>query len=212
MYFYFEPSWLMGCSSAGSMDVNCPPRLYFEDAALWQTVHKLMSLVESAAPGDLRYFEALAKLLIRELVRLDYGLSRNEQPSRGGLAAWQQRMVIAHIEEHLTERISLTKLAQIAQRSLHHFCRAFKHSLGMPPRRYQTNRRIERAKQMLANSTLSTTEIGLTLGFCDASSFATRFRKATGVTPRAYRQKSLEAAAIAAVETVEDGDRSPVPV
>jgi AraC family transcriptional regulator len=199
MYFYFEPSRFMDSPVAGLMDVNCPARLYFEDATLWQTVQKLMNLVESAVPGDLHYFEALARLLMHELVRPESGVSQTERPSRGGLAAWQQRRVIAYIEEHLTERIPLTTLAQFAQLSPHYFCRAFKHSLGMPPHRYQTNRRIERAKEMLANSTLSTTEIGVTLGFSDASSFATAFRKAADVTPRTYRRNVVEAVAITTV-------------
>jgi AraC family transcriptional regulator len=48
--------------------------------------------------------------------------------------------------------------------------------------------RIERAKSLLAKPASSVTEIGLTFGFSDTSSFSAAFRKATGLTPTAYRR------------------------
>jgi AraC family transcriptional regulator len=56
----------------------------------------------------------------------------------------------------------------------------------MPPHRYHTNRRIERAKALLAKGGLSVTDIGSTLGFSETSSFTAAFRKATGLTPSKY--------------------------
>jgi AraC-like DNA-binding protein len=56
-------------------------------------------------------------------------------------------------------------LAGLAQLSPYHFSRAFRQSFGMPPHRYHINRRIERAKCLLANFSLSITEIGQRLGF-----------------------------------------------
>lgn len=56
--------------------------------------------------------------------------------SRGGLAAWQQKVVEQHIEEHLTEPISLAALAQLAHCNLFHFGRAFQavFRYAAPPR------------------------------------------------------------------------------
>ena len=98
-----------------------------------------------------------------------------------------QRMAAAYIEEHLQEQISLSTLADLTKLSPFHFCRAFKTSFGVPPHRYHTGRRIEHAKALLAKRDLSITEIGLTVGFSETSSFCSAFRKATGVAPRAYR-------------------------
>ncbi len=58
-----------------------------------------------------------------------------------------------------------------------HFCRAFKKSFGVPPHRYHTGRRIERAKAMLAKQALSVTEIGLAVGFSETSSLSAASRK-----------------------------------
>jgi AraC family transcriptional regulator len=72
--------------------------------------------------------------------------------------------------------------------STYHFCRAFKQSFGIPPYRYHTSRRINRAKALLANPAPSVTNIGLAVGFSETSSFTAAFRKATGLTPTAYHR------------------------
>ena len=106
----------------------------------------------------------------------------------GQVAAWQQRLVTAYIEEHLSEQISLATLAQLARLSPYYFCRAFKRSFGMPPHRYHNVRRIEHAKMLLAQPTYSVTQIALKVGFSETSSFTAAFRKAAGSTPTAYRR------------------------
>ena len=120
--------------------------------------------------------------------RLQQGSTPSKPTLRGGLAAWQQRVVTTYIEEHLAEPISLATLAELVGLSTYHFCRAFKQSFGMPPHRYHTRRRIERAKALLAKPALSVTEIGMTVGFSETSSFTAAFRKATGFTPSAYHR------------------------
>jgi AraC family transcriptional regulator len=72
--------------------------------------------------------------------------------------------------------------------SPYHFARTFKQSIGLPPHRYLTSRRIEKAKNLLAKPTMSVTEIGLGLGFSEISSFTTAFRKYAGLTPTEYRR------------------------
>jgi AraC family transcriptional regulator len=89
-------------------------------------------------------------VLAHELIRLNAGPPRIEDPMRGGLAAWQQRVIATHIDEHLAEQISLTTLAGLVGLSPYHFCRAFRQSFGTPPHRYHSSHRIERARTLLA--------------------------------------------------------------
>ena len=159
------------------------PRLFFEDATLWDTALKLKRLLGT---DNRAYLDALGVVLAHELVRLNVGYERVEAPARGGLAPWQQRMVTSYIEEHLAEQISLTTLAQLVHLSPYYFCRAFKQSIGEPPHRYHNNRRIEHAKTLLANRATSVTEIALELGFSETSSLTAAFRRATGMTPTTY--------------------------
>jgi AraC family transcriptional regulator len=188
LYFYFDPEKLLA-----NLELDYPaglraPRLFFEDAALWETAFKWRRLLESPGTNSRLCFEALGVILAHELVRPDARLRQSASPSRGGLAAWQQRILIDFIEQNLAEQIPLATLAQLVQLSPFHFCRAFKQSFGMPPHRYHVSRRIEHAKKLLAKSTYSVTDIGLSVGFSETSSFTAAFRKATGLTPTAYHR------------------------
>ncbi len=190
LYFYFDPGRLIVQSDAHCEQILSSPRVFFEDEELWHAAMKLRNLIEKPELGDELYFQALGIVIAYRLLHLEKGDARNESLTRGGLAAWQQRIALGYIEEHMSERIELATLARLVRQSPFHFCRAFKHSLGMPPHRYQANRRIEQAKILLAMPEMSVTEIGLTVGFGCSSSFATAFRKATGFTPTEY-QRSL---------------------
>jgi len=185
-FLYFDPSLLPAASATQAGDNSLSPRLLFEDLALWHLVMRLKGLLDDASSADRRYFEAIGVVLVHELVRSRPDVRLVRQPLRGGLAGWQQRIVTAYIQENFATRIPLATLARLVRLSPCHFCRAFKQSFGMPPHRYQTARRIEHAKRLLASRELSVTEIGLEIGFASFSAFVTTFRKTTGFSPRAY--------------------------
>jgi AraC family transcriptional regulator len=188
LYFYFDPAKMPTLPQADAAGTPLSPRLFFEDTTLWDTAVKLRKQSESAGSDHRLYFEALGVVLAHELVRLNAGIRSVVTPVRGGLAGWQQRIVTSYIEEHLSEQIPLTTLARLVRLSPYYFCRAFKQSLGMPPHRYHNSRRIEQAKTLLAKPGLSVTDIGLTVGFGETSSFSAAFRKATGFTPSDYHR------------------------
>jgi len=190
IYFYFDPGKLIVQSDARSEQISSSPRVFFEDEELWHSALKLKNLIEKPELGDERYFQALGIVIAYRLLAIQAGNARNQSFTRGGLAAWQQRITLAYIEEHISEHVELATLSRLVRKSPFHFCRAFKDSFGMPPLRYQAKRRIEQAKILLARPEMSVTEIGLTVGFGCSSSFATAFRKATGFTPTEY-QRSL---------------------
>jgi len=188
VYFYFDPARMPAPAEASAAPVPLAPRLFFDDTALIDTALKLMRLIEHAGAECGPYFGALGSVLAHELVRLNAGAASIEAHVRGGLAAWQQRIVDDYIEEHLAEQISLASLAQLVRLSPYYFCRAFKQSFGMPPHRYHNSRRIERAKALLARPVSSVTTVGFTVGFGETSSFSAAFRKTVGCTPTAYRR------------------------
>ena len=188
IYFYFDPAKILSDLELGESDVLLAPRLFFEDTALWQTALKLSRLLDAPDAYSGLCFEALGVILAHELVRPEARPLRAEPRARGGLAGWQRRTVIEFIEENLAENVSLAKLAQLIQLSPYHFCRAFKQSFGVPPHRYHTHRRIERAKALLANASDSVTAIGMAVGFSETSSFTAAFRRTSGMTPTDYRR------------------------
>jgi AraC family transcriptional regulator len=75
------------------------------------------------------------------------------------------RRVLAYIEEHLAEDITVTDLANVACLSIFHFTRAFAATMGVPPHRYVSQRRLESAKAMIATGRASLCEIALDCRF-----------------------------------------------
>jgi AraC-like DNA-binding protein len=105
----------------------------------------------------------------------------------GGLSPQKLKTVLERIEEDLSFDLSLQGLAEMADLSVPHFCRAFKQSMGSSPYAFIVRRRIDRAKQFLRHSSMSVTEIALACGFGSSSHFANIFRREVGISPVAYR-------------------------
>ena len=112
---------------------------------------------------------------------------------RGGLASWQARKVLAHIDANLTARVSLRDLARLADLSYGHFCRAFKQTFGLSTHAYLMRRRIEFAKGAMLKTHLPLSEIALTCGLSDQSHFTRAFRRIVGETPNAWRRTRRDA-------------------
>ncbi|MGX9430914.1 MULTISPECIES: helix-turn-helix domain-containing protein [Bradyrhizobium] len=183
-FLYLDPTVLQHDG-----EVEYAPRIHFEDSVVWETAAKLKGAIENGQANRTPYLAALSNVLALELSRPDYNAVRDTPPNRGGLASWQKRAVLGYIEEHLSEQICLVTLARLVRLSQHHFCRTFKQSFGVPPHQYHVHRRIEQAKLLLADRAISITEIGLTLGYSQTSSFSVAFRKMTGWTPSKYRRE-----------------------
>ena len=188
---YIDPRAVPSNPDSTFAEAVLEPRLLFEDSDLWQTVLKLKTLIGSGDPSDTLYAEVLGGVMAHELLRLDRKAHRASPAERGGLAQWQQKRVVEFMEEHLAEDVYLAELADLVRLSPYHFLRSFKQSFGQPPHRYWTGRRIERAKELLANPNTTITAVAFDVGFSGSSAFSSTFHRITGQTPSAYR-RSLE--------------------
>lgn len=90
---------------------------------------------------------------------------------------------------HATFRqpISLDDLAATACLSKYHYLRAFGKAFGETPYAYLTRIRLETAQRLLSSTTRGIAEIGMEVGYEEASVFSRAFRRRVGVSPAAYR-------------------------
>jgi len=190
-YFYIDPRGSSLDPELNFAETEFKPALFFFDSDIWETAAKLKAEVERAGTGARSYSDALGLVLMHELIRFNNGVPPPTPVVHGGLAAWQEKRVADFLEQHLADDVPLASLAELARLSPFHFSRAFRQSFGMPPHRFHNHRRIERAKALLANMSLSVTEVGQQLGFSESSAFTATFRRFTGRTPRDFR-RSLE--------------------
>ena len=154
------------------------------DAEIWTAV-----VTPPVSAALHQYIPEYASLHSRPRLDLISHFRRPAPPasSVGGLTPRALQRVREYIDEHMVENIQLETLAEIAGLSKWHFARAFKQSVGTPPHFYLIQRRLERAKGLLAKTDLSLAQIALKSGFGDQSHFSRRFRMFIGVTPRSFR-------------------------
>lgn len=97
------------------------------------------------------------------------------------------------LEQSYDAPITIEALSREVALSPYYLIRAFRRVYQQTPHQYLMDQRIARAKDLLRNSELSITEVCATVGFESLGSFSTLFRKATGLSPRAYRLNSRPA-------------------
>lgn len=98
------------------------------------------------------------------------------------------RRAIELVEYTLDQQVTLQELAKAAAMSTYHFARTFKATTGTTPMRFVWQRRIERARAMLADRSLPLAQVALACGFSSQAHFTTMFKQATGMTPAAWRR------------------------
>jgi len=131
---------------------------------------------------------AMAEQFCVQLLRLMQQQSAKLPMARGGLATRPLALVLEMIEQGLDGRLSVDALAQAAGLSVNHFAQAFRQSTGLPPHRYILEKRLDAARRLLGDPSLTLTEIALRAGFGGSSQFATAFRRATGLSPSDWRR------------------------
>ncbi|MDE5564185.1 MAG: AraC family transcriptional regulator [Oscillospiraceae bacterium] len=98
------------------------------------------------------------------------------------------RQVVAYMDEHFEESISLQMLSEQFHISTPYLCSAFKSLTGSAPIDFLVHRRILEAKRLLSASDMRIIQISEACGFRSLSNFNHQFKELVGVTPSAYRK------------------------
>jgi two-component system response regulator YesN len=95
---------------------------------------------------------------------------------------------IAYMNDHYNQNLTLDMVAEHVGLNAAYFSTLFKKEMGVNFSSYLINLKIDHAKLLLKNSNLSLINIAIELGFDNQSYFSNVFKKATGMTPKQYRQ------------------------
>ena len=166
------------------IEKSLAPAQSIDDARLAALMQAMRQEVREGCSSGRLFGESISLALLAYLAgrysTLRYG-------GTGRLSPAQKRCLTDYIRENLTSDITVIELAGLVQMSPSHFARTFKTSLGMAPYRFVMSERIEEAKDMLATTKLSASQIAMALGFASQSHFAKVFRQFAGVTPKQYK-------------------------
>ena len=97
--------------------------------------------------------------------------------------------VVNRINRHYAENLSADDYAAMCCMSKSRFEHIFSETVGMPLRAYVIRTKIDKAKDLLKNTSLSVRQVGEAVGIADTNYFSRVFKKNTGKTPFEYRKK-----------------------
>jgi AraC family transcriptional regulator len=166
--------------------VDVAPQYHFHDPRIEHIAWALEAEHRAENPSGLVYRESLGlALAIHLLARYRRTCARSP-----GLDPDRLARVVDYAEAHLAADLSLPVLARVAAVSASHFRVLFKRSVGVPVHEYVIQRRVERARELLARGALPASQIAVDAGFAHQSHMAKSMRKVLGVTPRAIARGS----------------------
>ncbi|WP_234489489.1 helix-turn-helix domain-containing protein [Paenibacillus sp. S28] len=102
----------------------------------------------------------------------------------------KERGSIAKImEENFMNPVSLNDLAYLSGRSLAAFKRDFQAIYNTSPLKWVRNRRLDKAKELLAETVLSVTDVCFSTGFENIAHFSKVFKERFGLPPSEFRRQ-----------------------
>jgi AraC family transcriptional regulator len=160
-----------------------------QDSQVIQMLAVLASELDRSDQINNAYTESVLFQLSTHLVRR-YSKVIDSPLRHSGMSPCRLNKVLEYVAAGLEQQLRLDAMAQVAGISPYYFCREFKKTMDITPYGYIVQQRIDRAKTLLQNTSMSITDIGAQLLFATPSHFTATFRKLVGCTPSVFRLRS----------------------
>lgn len=181
---------------AGAIVMN---RVKFARAARFLGL--IIQHVQTASLSDLRKADLSSAgravvALEREQTRLHEALQRHlpaapPVPRSSGPESHAEKVVHAlleRIELDYAKPVTLKRLARDLGMNGAYLSALFSQAVGIPFKHYLTELRLQKARELLGDSTKTASEVAFAVGYSSEDRFRFAFKKATGLSPRAWRE------------------------
>ena len=187
-----ELHWVIYTPEKATLILQCTPFLldYNNEYRVYETQIQKYHYIRCDESS--KFYRSLRDDLLLQLL-LKIMQKAIEEESKGDserLPAYIQdkiRSACAYISDHRNEDLTLADAAASAELSEFYFSRLFKQTLGVSFSDYLAEQRIRLALKLLANPTLTISEVAFGSGFQSISNFNRVFRIKVGTTPKEYR-------------------------
>ena len=175
-----------------SMDqfrINIKELVLVLQEALYEQRIPISSVFETESKG---FFEQIDQALTPEkLEQLCFSLYQKvpDQGSQKEAVSQAEQTLLAYIDQNLSE-ISLNMLSEAVGMNQNYLSQYFKKHFGISFIDYVTNKKIEKAKELLVSTDDTCKAIGEMLGYGAQNTFIRVFKKAESMTPAEYRQRN----------------------
>ncbi|MBC8084323.1 MAG: helix-turn-helix transcriptional regulator [Hymenobacter sp.] len=163
-------------------------RFRFEDALLTQLSRQLLAAAGAEHALGLLYVESLANTLSYHLIEHHATYEQRIAGPGSRLPGAVLARIDAYLEASAEQAVTLEALAGLANLSVFHFARRFKHTTGQSPYQYVLGWKIRRAQLLLRAGHLPVANIGDALGFASPAHFSAAFKRAVGLSPREFQR------------------------
>jgi AraC-like DNA-binding protein len=177
-------------------------QLQFARAARF--LHFIIRLVQSSSladlhQADLRSARQAVVALEREQARLHEILQRHlpspaqvsSRPTLESHAEQIAQRLLRRIELDYSKPLTLKQLAAELRLNAAYVSSLFSRAVGMPFKTALTEQRIDKAKQLLTDPKIDVLQVANAAGYASADRFRIAFKKATGLSPKMWRETML---------------------
>jgi AraC-like DNA-binding protein len=154
--------------------------------------HLVELFVREARNQQAGYRQILESISVQIVIDLLRHAKNNaqEKMNRQDIGARENILrTINYLKTNYNQKLSNAELLAVANLSPFYFIRLFKKETGKTPHEYLVHLKIDKAKELLAYSNFSVTEICFLCGFTEHSYFSKVFKRLTGSTPLDYRRE-----------------------
>lgn len=174
-------------------DVKLVPNVFVADGKYvtasggTATADLMLNLIEREHGLDLAI--AVSDQMVYNAVRNSSSAQKVSFQSRNGIRNPHLVRTIEIMRAHLAEPLSHAEIARRVGLSNRQLERLFGKLLGVTPKKYFVDMRLEKARYLLLQTELSVTEIALSCGFDNPGSFSRSYKAAFGATPTKQRSR-----------------------
>lgn len=152
------------------------------DGQYQMQLEHLLGLYEEFSPyRELMISNTLENILVNLLTdTAHYAAGKKNLPEN-------LQYLVHYINNNYTQPLTLGFLSEFSNLDKYYLCKLFRKHIGFSPIEYIKKQRIEHAKALLKNTSLSAKQVGIMVGFDNENYFYRVFKKETGFSPISYR-------------------------